>query len=342
MQFSIAIRLLQMLPTQRKRALSAPELAERWHGVNPDQAQRRNMERWLADLSVAASDEPPMVEIVPGKPRRYYLKLTHVARWFLTEEAALNLLLTRQVLGRSLGALKGVDSSEWIQAAERITSASPETRRIREKVRVVPDGIGRLPARIDPEVFAAVVDAISRERQVAFYYTSSKAISTKETVSPQGMVAKDGTIYLLGTTGITGKPRHFPLHRISNAEISRRSCQQRFDFNLDRYIETTHGLSHILGADLDSVKLELLVAPETIYHFKERPLSEEQIIADPKGKGGWYRVTAIVPHTILLSPFLLSMGHWVNVLGPPAVRQEVGERIVAAAKHYEELPDAPE
>jgi hypothetical protein len=78
----------------------------------------------------------------------------------------------------------------------------------------------------------------------------------------------------------------------------------------------------------------LRVAPESIYHFRERPLSNDQVETLPAGDEPWHIVTATVPRTILLMPFLVSMGPWIEVLAPADVRAEAAKWIDGMWVHY--------
>jgi predicted DNA-binding transcriptional regulator YafY len=73
-----------------------------------------------------------------------------------------------------------------------------------------------------------------------------------------------------------------------------------------------------------------------MYHFRERPLSENQRVTEPEEGQTWYLVTAEVPDTILLVPFLLSMGHWIEVLEPQTVRAATALRAQQMWQHYQE------
>ncbi len=332
MKMTTAVRLLQLLPTRVEKAVTVKELASKFCDGRATSGDIRNMQRYLSDLSADSADTSALVEVAEGDPRRFYLKLSNVAQWFMTEEVALNILLTRQVLGRSMGSVKRMSVSPQIDMAEQLVGASPETQQIRQRVRIVPDGIGRLPAKIGPQILQPVLDAVAKRKKLSFAYVNFKGNESQPLVTPQGLVAKDGAIYLLATKGLGDKPHHYALHRMRTAEVDHRPAQEQPDFDLDRYIEESHQLSHTI--DMEPVELKLRVAPGTLYHFRERPLSPEQTIGRATGPQGWHVVTAHVPVTFLLVPFLLSMGGGIEVLSPASVREEMAERVRAMAAHY--------
>jgi predicted DNA-binding transcriptional regulator YafY len=182
------------------------------------------------------------------------------------------------------------------------------------------------------------MDAIAADQKLSFIYVSAAGNSSNHIRSPQGLVAKDGTIYLLATEGLSDAPRHFALHRVRDAHVIPQRAQARPDFNLDHHIRDSHQLSHALDRHAPPASLKLRVAPEALFHFAERPLSDDQEITPAKRSDGWHTVTATVPETVLLVPFLLSLGGWIEVLGPPTVRSEVATWLRDAAAHY--APDA--
>ncbi len=333
MDMNSIVRLMQLLPVRKEQAISASLLAAKWFEREVSNADLRKIQRYLLSWSSGSANAPALVELIPGRPYLYYLDISRVNDWFLSEEAALNILLTRQVLSGPFGTATQIDTERLVDLAEKKTHAvSQDTQRIRDRVRIVPDGIGRLPATIDPKVRQNVIDALALQKQVSFKYKSSKGRESTVRYSPQGLVAKDGTLYLLCTKNLSDHPIHYALHRMTSAQVSHEPLVIQPDFDLDRYIVQSHTLSHTLTQTPDPIELRLRVAKETVYHFIERKLEPEQTIGDEID--GWHIVTASVPNTMLLVPFLLSMGPGVEVLAPPEVRTEMATRVQSMATRY--------
>ncbi len=339
MKLNAAVRLLRLLNSQPQGALTTNQIALKWFEQTGATINIRNIQRYLSELSADSADGPALVDVLDDdRERKYHLRLSEVARWFMTEEAALHLLLTRQMLERSFSA--GLDPDEAkrrIDIAETVSDDSARTRRLRDRLRIVPDGIGRLPARVDAQILAAAVDAVAASQKLSFTYVNPTGKESEQVLSPQGLVAKDGTIYLLATKGLSEPPRHFALHRMTKAHVAPQPQQARPDFDLDGYIRDSHQLSHRLTAEAPPVSLKLRVAPDALFHFTERPLSSDQSIGAARRSDGWHVVTATVPETVLLVPFLVSVGG-IEVLGPPSVRNATAKWLRAAAAHY--VPDA--
>lgn len=335
MNFNTGVRLLRLLTTRPESALTTLEIERRWRDLGGAEVALRSIQRYMSDLSQDSDEGPALVAVIErGSERAYYLKASQVANWFMTEEAALDLQLSRDVFGRAFGARGRSNGDKLADMADRVVAASPQTRRIRDRLRIAPDGIGRLPAKVAPEVLRTSIDAISRDRKLRFSYTSSAGKVSSQLASPLGLVAKDGTIYLVAVKGLTDAPRHFALHRMSDLDVHFQPAQARPEFDLQQYIVDSHQFSHVLDATALPVALRLRVAPETIYHFRERPLSIDQKEKPPQGDEPWHIVTATVPKTMLLLPFLVSMGPWIEVLAPVAVRAETAKWVGRMWRHY--------
>ena len=335
MKLTTGVRLLRLLNTRPENALSTLEIERRWRDLGGTEVALRSIQRYMSDLSQDSSEGPALVAVVQrGTERSYYLKTSQVANWFMTEEAALDLQLSRDVFGRAFGSRGRSSGDKLADMAERVVAASPETQRIRDRLRIAPDGIGRLPARIEPDVLRASIDAVGKNRKLKFTYASAAGKASSQLVSPLGLVAKDGTIYLVAIKGLSDAPRHFALQRMSEADVHFQPAQPRPEFDLQQYVVDSHQFSHVLDAGEAPAHLKLRVAPETIYHFRERPLSSDQKETPPEGDEPWHIVTATVPRTKLLMPFLVSMGPWIEVVEPVDVRDEMTKWVGNMWAHY--------
>jgi predicted DNA-binding transcriptional regulator YafY len=324
-----SVRLFGILPSSPDKALTTNEISQKWgeqsadwdEDGDEDEASRlRKIQRY-----VQTCQRESWVEMrVSGGQKKYYLNKNQVSDWMMSEENALVLQITRQIYDRTLGF---GDDERAAGMAEQVASQalSLAARRMRDCFRVVPDGIGRLSARIAPDVLKEAMRAIRTNRMFQFDYTNQKGKPSNIQCSPLGLVAKDGTIYLVATQGLADPPRHYALHRMKSADALPNPAQPRPDFDLDRHIENTHQFSHALNNDPTPIELKLRVAPEGMFHFTERPLSTNQTVTPPAETGGWHTVTATIPKTMLLRPFLASMGPYIEVLGPQELRAELAQ-----------------
>lgn len=376
------MRLLRVLHPDPHYALTAREVTLRFHGLAADDtftaAQLRGVQRYLKALSEGAANVdkpalamPALIGVIQegGPSFRYFLQETSVNKWFMTETMALQLLLATQVMHLSLAGLEQVAPAGDEELARQVMgAASASIQRLRDRVRVVPDGIGRLPARILPEVLKAAFGAIRNERQIRLSYVNSIGGRSTPKLTALALVSKDGTIYLVGTRELNDTPRHYALHRAFKAELCPDRAQTRRDFNIDRYIDETHQFSHPLPSgsrsnpddatrtqfvdplllpsasrriDVDAIRMR--VAPRALHQFKERPLARNQRIDHAPGRDGegddrdvnsWSVLTVLVPETVLLVPFLLSLGPWIRVDEPHRLVDQMEEACDRMAALY--------
>lgn len=353
MQVSVLVKLLSIMSvnTSAETAITARDIALKWDKSypdgEPDESTLRQVQRYMNELTASIEDLPPLIEyeefqtsITPrlqGKKarevRHFYLPPDRVVKWFMTEQAAVNLLLTGQVVGQSLGGIKQLGLSRVKSIASDVIDLkkSDELRRIASSIRIVQDGIGRLRATIRPGILQTMMDSIISDKAVAFTYVKPNGESKKHAVNPLGLVSKDGAIYLIATKGSDSQKIHFALQRVTEANVATRSPRiVPTGFELDQYIEETHQLSHPIG---DGIHLVLEANDEALFHFTERPLSRTQKIEKSRTKG-WHKITAEIPNTILLMPFLMSMLKNVRVIEPLSLRKDVANMIEKMKENY--------
>lgn len=334
MNFDNALKFLRLLPTRPDHALTVTEILARWNDRYPGkELVRRSVERYVNDLSYNEDHTKAVLGIARhSNPKTYFLQLSEVANWLMTEEAALYQVLSLQVLQSTFGesVLKDVDNH--IDAANLLTEQEIRSRNLRKKIRIVPDGIGRLRAHVDEQTLQRVMDALAYSQRLTFDYTTIEGKSSTKKVCPLGLVAKDGALYLIAVKGFSDEPKHYALHRIKSASLEPVKASEREGFNLDAYIEEQHYFSHRIGEDDKPIVLKLRVSNKTIFHFRERPLSNNQRIEGAED-GAWL-VYNTIPLTHMLKPFLASLGPGVEVLEPLNLREDLGQWLMNAAAHY--------
>jgi hypothetical protein len=335
MKLNTALKIIRSLPMTEKSALSIAEILNKWNegSINP-KAETRSLQRYFQELT--ASDNPIIQKIETGNTPKYYLNLNHVAQWFLNDVVAFNLLTSKPAVANLLPDDSDLNIKEWYKVASDLNNNKPGLKKLRSCIRIVPDGLGRLPASIPHPVINTVLEGIMNNKQLVLDYIDAKGRASNKTISVQGLISKDGTLYLISTTGLNDAPRHLALHRVQKAEVSHFNHIDQPNFNLEKYIEDTQQLSHAL-TNHDPFQLTLKVDAEAIYHFKERPLASNQQISETKNLQGQidYLVTANIPNTILLVPFLLSMGKWIEVLGPEEIRSSMFEQTSSMLQRYQ-------
>lgn len=329
MKFDTAIALIGLLSPNSTQAMSITKILDKWRIKFGTELHLRTAQKYMQMLS--ASDTKNVIEketaLVThkkiGKEKHYFLKINQVAHLFLDHEKALQQILAQQALGHAFGHIPVERLSMEVTAAEKVADSQSNTSRLRQMVRVVPDGIGRLHAKIDPKTLEACLDALGFNKRLQFHYKNSAGQSKDKVVNPLGLVAKDGTFYLVARSDGQDKLIHYPLQRATDMHVLQHPSIGMPGFNLDVYIEQTHQFSHQLDEQEKLITLKLRVHKNTMYHFLERPLVEDQrheLMED----GSWL-LEAEIPYTFLLIPFLASMGSGIQVLSPQSVQDGLKE-----------------
>ena len=337
MKFAEALSLLKLLGTRHEDAMTAQAIVAKWNNTYAEELHLRTAQRYLSELSSDGVDGRAVLEVdASSKERRYHLRLSEIANWLMNDEVALLQVLSLQVLQSTFGGEVAQGAERQMDVAQHLIQEQRRTQRLRERVRIVPDGIGRLRARIDPQILACVMDALASDQILTMEYKSLSGNVSSKKVSPLGLVAKDGTLYVLAVTGLSDRPIHYALQRFIAAQVSPQKSQPREDFDLDRYIHASHQLSHVLGPEQENPTVKLKVKKSALFHFQERPLSEHQVIDEFTAAEQWAIVTAPIPLTMLLKPFLASFGPELEVLEPLSLRHDLGQWIKTAAQYYKE------
>lgn len=315
--------------------MTAKQIVDRWNSLHTEPLTLRTAQRYLSELAADGADGAALVEVdTTAKEWRYHLRLSEMANWFMTEEAALYQALSLQVLHSTFGETARTVIERQIDAAEHLTQEQIRTRRLRERVRIVPDGIGRLRTRVSSETLGSAMDALAGNQRLEIDYQSAAGNRSLRDVTPLGLVAKDGALYLLAVQGLSDHPIPYALHRMAAAAVIPLRGHERENFRIDDYIRASHQLSFALDQQPETVGLKLKVDPRWLYHFVERPLSEEQQIEAPTPPETWAVVSAPIPMTRLLKPFLASLGPGVQVLEPASLKAEMAQWHSDAAALY--------
>jgi len=122
--------------------------------------------------------------------------------------------------------------------------------------------------------------------------------------------------------------RLLTLHRMLEAQALAKPACAPDGFNLDAYIFSGE-LDFAVGG---TVKLKVLFSRDAAFHLDERPLSDDQTIAEQKD--GRMLVTTTVQDTSELRWWLLGFGDQVEVLKPVGLRNHFTEIASNMAKAY--------
>lgn len=336
MKLDILIRMVGLLPRDASSAVTAEDLRGRFFAQGPRASdikrtsQLTAVRRYLGEMKKhGLVEEQAPVKGLDRLPR-YHLLEHRLYSYFMHGKVALGLHWTQHLLAPLSQALDDGDLKHMASQAR----LSRREQAIRDRVRIVPDGIGRAFAPISPEHLRTAIEALESGRMIRVEYTRSDGKQVARDLSLLGLAQKDGTVYMIAAQSMTAAPTHYAMHRLKSVTLlHRRPADTRPGFDLDAYIESQHQLAHVVHDWPSPVELQLLVHEKALFHFQERPLPA-QVPIRPSGRKGWHCVTATVPHTVMLVPFLWSHAPHVEVLGPPSVRDDVAAGILTAASFY--------
>ena len=102
MKFHSAVSVLKLLSTKPEEALTVQQIVNKWNRVHSTKLHVRTAQRYMSELCSDSVESQAIVQVDDSqKDWKYYLRLSQVANWFMTEEMALQLVLSKQVLARS-------------------------------------------------------------------------------------------------------------------------------------------------------------------------------------------------------------------------------------------------
>jgi hypothetical protein len=102
MKFHSAVSVLKLLSTKPEEALTVQQILKKLNRVHSSYLHVRTAQRYISELCSDSAESQALVQIDDTqKDWKYYLRLSEVTNWFMTEEMAFQLVLSRQVLARS-------------------------------------------------------------------------------------------------------------------------------------------------------------------------------------------------------------------------------------------------
>ena len=347
MKLDTLIKLILIFPKNVSEAKTSEDIVTSYFKSSDRASEDRPTHNTFIRRQIDDMEELGMIDFLPAvkKPservkrsERYFMKETSLLQYFMNSKVALNVIWASNVM-QSLGPVFGLKE---VKATARGARMNQREKVLAEKIRMVPDGIERKYAKIEANVLTSCVAAIERNHTLKFTHHDRQGKvydEIKEGIERTvlGLVAKDGTIYAITCRGFEDVPFHIPMHRIKAVEDTGTRAYARTEFDIDDHISGQHQLAHILADQESPIEMVLKVAPESMFHFRERAISSvlgEQIEEPPQGDDKRYTIKITVPFTVQLAPFLWSHAGWVEVVSPPALRKYVGERLLAAASYY--------
>ncbi len=194
-------------------------------------------------------------------------------------------------------------------------------------VRLDEAGWGEIGAERPPYVDAVQQAVIDRVR-VRVDYSNRTGRASRTLLDPLGLVAKDGTWYLIATRGGEAETRTYRMDRVRAVEVTDDPATRPAGFDLAR--EWQRVVQYVEGRR-SLVRATVVVARRHLGVLRDHFGSYLEIVADDDPE----RVTvSVAAHTARsVAEQLAGWGAMVEVTGPDAVREElarIGRELVAA------------
>jgi hypothetical protein len=343
--------ILRILPTDRdlESWMSTSQvlqmLEDRGHRVDYPKQLRRRLSVLERDLLV--------ISTVSGRHRLWQRKswlhgAGQVASLMSASEAVAFHAL-RRFVGDKLPAAVTRDIEPLFKAADtRPSQAREDSRLYREWVNkidsVEPTYVLSRPP-VNPEVFQTVVTATFFERELLVQHRPAYMETTESDIKPKRLwplafVESAGLMYIVAQSPDhpprpdKGKPDWLRLlyrvDRIVSAVDSGEKFAYPRDFRLQDTIENEQVFDFLPEGP---VILELALEPGEAKRLEERGMSKDQKKPEPLPDGR-IKITGTVVPSVKLRWWLRSLGAAVEILAPPALRDEFARDAVALAKRY--------
>ncbi len=223
--------------------------------------------------------------------------------------AALTFSLVEQYMKNMLPRSTLSHLAPWFDAAQGVASSrASSVTKWRDKLRVIPHTLNKVPAPIDPDIQATIYNGLLNEQQLLVTYraiTTGKEAKTYP-VHPLGLVVMEQVVYLVCTVKDYQDARFLALHRIDTAALLEIPAVKPTDFDIDEFILREFGIR--LGKE----PLDLLIRIRGVLakYLAETPVTSDQTMS--RIDDTWTKISFRVQDTIQLRT-------WLRSLGPDAV-----------------------
>jgi len=200
-----------------------------------------------------------------------------------------------------------------------------------DKVRVLRQGPDLSTPEVSEDVQSAVYSGLLLNRRLQVTYKPRGSKSKKDyTISPLGLVLKNGIFYLPCTIDDYQDVRLLTMHRIQSAKKLDIPTTSPKGFDLDAYIASGE-LSFQLG---DRINLKAIIDKDVAFHLGERKLSPKQTLQEQAD--GTFLLQANVNDTSELRCWLRGYDEQIEVLEPKSLREDLYQSAKALIRKYEQ------
>ncbi len=218
-------------------------------------------------------------------------------------------------------------------ALEQLASIMPEP--VRDQVMMAAASMDRRPFNPDfARNLAAVTDAWARRRVLRLSYRSAGKQRPKEVLMEPYFLepsAAGFATYVIGYSQTHAAMRTFKVERVVSAEMLPRAFELPPTLNIEELLSSAWGI--IWGEGID---VRLRFAPDVAWRVREtrwHPSQQVEELAD-----GGVVLTISVASMMELGRWVRGWGDKVEVLAPPALREELRDEAVRLARLYTAKP----
>ncbi|MFD8936337.1 helix-turn-helix transcriptional regulator [Streptomyces sp. NPDC059578] len=218
-------------------------------------------------------------------------------------------------------------------ALRKLVQALPEPFRLQAEAAassLVTDpqrwGASRIEQR-PPRFLDALQDAVIRGVQVRLGYVDGKGVETERTVHPLGIVAKGPSWYLVSHTE-AGR-RTFRIDRVSSADPTDDPVHRPEDFDL---AESWHEIADEIERRRAPLEIQAVCEPHGMYLLRMMLGSRLQVGGSTTD--GRIEVLIRGHNEYALAGELAGLVEWLEVTGPPGVRDQLASIGTALVERY--------
>lgn len=296
--------MLRAIPRHPRR-IDAPTI----HAMLSDLGMSVSLRTIQRDLNALAQTFP--LDFDESKPQGWCWRegASQLEVPSMDAHAALTFNLVEQYMKNMLPRSTLSHMAPWFDAAQGVASSQASSvTKWRDKLRVIPHTLNKVPAPINSEFQATIYNGLLSEKQLQVTY---RAITTGQDaktypVHPLGLVIMEQVVYLVCTVKDYKDARFLALHRIDAAELLEATAVRPAAFDIDEFIMREFGIR--LGNE--PINLVLRIRGVLAKYLAETPVAAGQTLTLIDEE--WTRVEVKVQETIQLRT-------WLRSLGPDAV-----------------------
>ena len=248
--------------------------------------------------------------------------------------AALTFSLVEQYMQNMLPRSTLSQMAPWFNAAEGVANSQVSSvSKWRDKLRVIPHTLNKVPAQIDPVIQATIYNGLLYETQIQVTYRAiSSGVEAKTyPVHPLGLVVMEQVVYLVCTVKDYQDARFLALHRIDNADQLEVPVVRPTGFDIDEFILREFGIR--IGKEPFS--LVLRVRGVLTKYLAETPISTSQIMTSIDDE--WTRIEVVIQDTVQLRNWIRSLGTDAIIERPKFLQEEFQREYESLLTQYKNM-----